>query len=155
MPGPVSSLGHVVPLGGAAASPSILNDALGLAQHHCREAAEGAPHDRAATGHLPTHFVRLSNAQVKKLSAPERAKYRARLQAALEAQSKVDATDGAGEHAPVTRGAMPHSEREEHATPATAGAFSTGSRDGVSARTGQQVTSTGSPGQTRADLGRD
>jgi hypothetical protein len=75
VPGPVSSLGHVVPTGGACASLSSVNNALGSPQHHCREVAEGA------TTRPSTYTQRLSNAQVKKLRRPERARYKALIKA--------------------------------------------------------------------------
>ena len=163
VPGPVSSPGHVVPLGGAVASPSFSIDALGSAQHHCREAAAGVPSARGATaaaepdGHPPVRL--LSNAQVKKLPTAERKKYKAQLKA-LEArtQSKADdKTDAGREPASTTRGEVPHFARDsEAASPATASAVTgTSGSDRAGARSGKQVTFAGGPGDRRADLGRD
>jgi hypothetical protein len=165
----VSTLGHVVLLGGAAASLSTHNNSLGSAQHHCREAAEGASLDHTAPARMP----KLTNAQIKKLPAAQRARYK-------EAQRK--ASQAEVQHAPTThhkvgterdsvpmpRVEMPHLERESPAAPPVtavdnltgigctgAGQSVGGSGNGVSARSGMQVTSAGGPGQSRADLGRD
>ena len=74
-----------------------------------------------------------------------------------------DKADAGWEPAAATRGAVPLFELPgdstgdpEPATAATASAATrTGSRAGVSARTGPQVTSAGGPGEAGADLGRD
>ena len=154
VPGSVFALGHVVPTGGAAASSSISIDALGSAQHHCREAAGGAP--------------KLTNAQVKKLPKKARAKYKAQLEAleaqeALHAESKVNDKKGAeGDSAPMPRGSMPHFARDATFVPSASSApasavsaTGTGSGAGTGERPGQQVTFAGGPGDQGADLGRD
>jgi len=122
VPGPVSTLGHVVLPGGAAASPSTHNNSLGSAQHHCRpgEATEpeGASLDHPATARMP----KLTNAQIKKLPAAQRARYK-------EAQRK--ASQAEAQHAPTThhkvgterdsvpmpREEMPHCRLPRHPSP--------------------------------------
>ena len=167
VPGPVSALGHVVPPGGAAASLSIHNNSLGSAQHHCREAKGGASLDVVASERLP----KLTNAQIKKLPSAQRAQYKAQRKATEQHVPQDKAPVGAErDSAPMPRVAVPHLERESPAAPlttavdtatstgpagATASGGAGGSDDGVSARSGMQVTSAGGPGQSRADLGRD
>jgi hypothetical protein len=80
---------------------------------------------------------------------------------ALETKSD-DKTDAGREPASKTRGAVPQLARDAAFVPSTSSApasavLVTGTGSGVraDARSGQQVTFTGGPGDRRADLGRD